>query len=328
MCDTPPSRLQNVRPVNYGEDSTELFVNLTCPPDYVGRVEASCPGTNATVAMNCSGMYPTIDPLTGVALSFENTWTTQMSCATTVQPTCLLWNAALQAYDDQLCRPVNWTATNTTCACGADASAVASEGGGASFTSGAAALAGYFASMFDPSAFGANLFMQASYGVLHEDRISLQLRRNLLFTQNPLLMATFGTILSLVLLNMARAVVSFSSLFPNFLPIFLPTVIFFLSISLLFLSLPDLSFFSPFLSLFFSRLAERAVGAVTSSSWTGAFKKQHARARYSRVLILLCCWLLRLSVFPLARRVVAACCVLCVAPGDRHLERHEGQLGQ
>ena len=222
----PPSRLQNVRPVNYGEDSTELFVNLTCPPDYVGRVEASCPGTNATVAMNCSGMYPTIDPLTGVALSFENTWTTQMSCATTVQPTCLLWNAALQAYDDQLCRPVNWTATNTTCACGADASAVASEGGGASFTSGAAALAGYFASMFDPSAFGANLFMQASYGVLHEDRISLQLRRNLLFAQNPLLMATFGTILSLVLLNMARAVVSFSSLFPNFLPIFLPAVIF------------------------------------------------------------------------------------------------------
>ena len=88
-----------------------------------------------------------------------------------------------QAYDDQLCRPINWTATNTTCACSADASAVASEGGGASFTSGAEALAGYFASMFDASAFGANLFMQ-----------------------NPLLMATFGTILILVLLNMARAV--------------------------------------------------------------------------------------------------------------------------
>ena len=88
---------QNVRPVNYGEDSTELFVNLTCLPDYVGRVEASCPGTNATVAMNCSGMYPTIDPLTGLALEFKNTWTTQMSCATTVQPTCLLWSSALQA---------------------------------------------------------------------------------------------------------------------------------------------------------------------------------------------------------------------------------------
>ena len=70
--------LQNVRPVNYGEDATELFVNLTCPPDYVGRVEASCPGTNATVAMNCSGLYPTLDPLTGVALEFQNTWTTQM----------------------------------------------------------------------------------------------------------------------------------------------------------------------------------------------------------------------------------------------------------
>ena len=135
--------LQNVRPVDYGDGASKELVNLTCPPDFVGRVSAECPGTNASVAVNCSGAYPTLDPLTGLVVDIANEWSTQLSCVVTVKPTCLLWNAALQAYDDTLCTPLNWTATNTTCACSAGASAIASEGGGASFTSGSAALAGY-----------------------------------------------------------------------------------------------------------------------------------------------------------------------------------------
>ena len=171
--------LQNVRPIDYGDGASNEYVNLTCPPEFVGRVSAICPGTNATVAANCSGRYPTLDPTSGLILSFETSWSTRMGCATTVEPTCLLWDAARQAYDATLCRPVNWTSTNTTCECSADASAIAASAGGASFTSGSAALAGYFGSMFDSSAFGPNLFLQ-----------------------NPLLIATFVVIFVLVVLNM------------------------------------------------------------------------------------------------------------------------------
>ena len=170
--------LQNVRPVDYGDGASEQFVNLTCPPNFIGHVSAACPGTNSSVAVNCSGIYPTYDALS-MLVDVSNEWSTQMSCAVTVQPSCLLWNSALQSYDSTLCKPVNWTSTNTTCACSAEASAIASEGGGASFTSGSAALAGYFASMFDPSAFGQNLFLN-----------------------NLLLLATFGVIFILVVLNM------------------------------------------------------------------------------------------------------------------------------
>ena len=174
--------LQNVRPVDYGDGASEQFVNLTCPPDFVGRVSAACPGTNSSVAVNCSGVYPTYDAL-GLLVDVANEWSTQLSCAVTVQPTCLLWNAALQAYDSTLCTPVNWTSTNTTCACSAEASALASEGGGASFTSGTDALAGSFASMFDAS----NMLAA-------------------LLNPNPLLVATFFTILFLVILNMVLGI--------------------------------------------------------------------------------------------------------------------------
>ena len=173
--------LQNVRPVDYGDGASEKYVNLTCPPSFVGRVSVTCPGTNSSVAVNCSGIYPTYDSL-GLQIDVANEWSTQMSCAVTVKPTCLLWNAALQTYDSALCSPVNWTATNTTCACSADASAIVSEGG-ASFTSGSAALAGYFASMFDAS------------NVLAA-----------LLDPNPLLLATFFTILGLVLINMVLGI--------------------------------------------------------------------------------------------------------------------------
>ena len=170
--------LQNIRPVDYEQGASIKYVNLTCPPEFLGRVSAACPGTNATVAANCSGRYVTLDPGTGLVLSFETSWSTRMSCSTTVEPTCMLWDAARQTYDATLCTPVNWTSTNTTCACSADASDIVASAGGASFTSGPETLARYFASMFDPSAFGPNLFLQ-----------------------NPLLLATFGVILTLVVLN-------------------------------------------------------------------------------------------------------------------------------
>ena len=137
--------LQNVRPVDYGDGASEQFVNLTCAAGFIGRASAVCPGTNSSVAVNCSGIYPTYDAL-GMLVDVSDEWSTQMSCAVTVLPSCLLWNAALQTYDSTLCTPVNWTATNTTCACSAGASTIASEGGGASFTSGSDALAGCFAS--------------------------------------------------------------------------------------------------------------------------------------------------------------------------------------
>ena len=173
-----------MRPVDYGDASSHEFVNLTCPPDLIGNVSASCPGTNSSVTVYCTGTYPNFDPLTGLQLSTSNTWSTQISCKVTVRPSCLLWDAATQAYDATSCTPVNWTATNTTCACGAEAaSAAASESGGASFTSGSEALAGSFASMFDPASMLAALT-----------------------NPSPLLMITFFTILALVLLNMVGGI--------------------------------------------------------------------------------------------------------------------------
>ena len=171
--------LHNVRPVEYSAGASNDVVNLTCPPGFVGRVSAECPGTNASVSVNCTGRYPALHPTTGAIVSFSPSWSTQMRCSTTVEPSCLMWNAALQSYDSEVCSPVNWTATNTTCACSADALAVASGGRGASFTSGSEALAGSFVAMFDGSSFGPNLFLQ-----------------------NALLLWTFGVIFALSLLNM------------------------------------------------------------------------------------------------------------------------------
>ena len=171
--------LQNVRPVDYGDGASNEYVNLTCPPEFVGRVSAECPGTNATVAANCSGRYPTLDPASGLSSRLRHRgrrgWAARRRSS---RPACSGTRRARRT-TQRSARPVNWTSTNTTCACSADASAIAASAGGASFTSGSAALAGYFGSMFDSSAFGPNLFLQ-----------------------NPLLIATFVVIFVLVVLNM------------------------------------------------------------------------------------------------------------------------------
>ena len=107
-----------------------------------------------------------------------------------------MWNSALQKYDSETCRPVNFTATNTTCACKAGESderrrylmeeGLADDtGGGAdveagvSVTSGSDLMAESFAALFDPSALGAGMFLN-----------------------NILLLVTFGAILIIALLNM------------------------------------------------------------------------------------------------------------------------------
>ena len=48
--------MQNMKPIDYDIGSEKVYVNLTCPSGYIGRMEATCPRTNATVAVNCSGM--------------------------------------------------------------------------------------------------------------------------------------------------------------------------------------------------------------------------------------------------------------------------------
>ena len=107
-----------------------------------------------------------------------------------------MWNSALQKYDSETCRPVNFTATNTTCACKAGESDErrrylteeglddSGEGGadveaGMSVTSGSDLMAESFAALFDPSALGAGMFLN-----------------------NILLLVTFGAILIIALLNM------------------------------------------------------------------------------------------------------------------------------
>jgi hypothetical protein len=107
-----------------------------------------------------------------------------------------MWTSALQKYDGETCRPVNFTATNTTCACKAGESDErrrylteeglddSGEGGadveaGMSVTSGSDLMAESFAALFDPSALGAGMFLN-----------------------NILLLVTFGAILIIALLNM------------------------------------------------------------------------------------------------------------------------------
>ena len=108
-----------------------------------------------------------------------------------------MWNSALQKYDGETCRPVNFTATNTTCACKAGesderrrylleeglddggAGAGADAEAGVSVTSGSDLMAESFAALFDPSALGAGMFLN-----------------------NILLLVTFGAILIIALLNM------------------------------------------------------------------------------------------------------------------------------
>jgi len=179
--------LQNVKPIIYSDGASELFVNLTCPAgvgtsDEPVEVSAMCPDTNATVSMNCTGRYPVYDPVTGILVTIEDSWSTRMACTAKKEPTCLLWNSAIQNYDTTLCKPKNWTSMNTTCVCSAEASEVVS-GGGASFTSGNAALLGSFASMFSASAF-----------------------LSALTNPNPLLVATFFTILFLVIVNIVLGI--------------------------------------------------------------------------------------------------------------------------
>merc|ERR1719399_2108448 len=76
-----------------------------------------------------------------------------------------------------MCKPRNWTSTNTTCVCSADASETASSGG-ATMTSGSAAMLASFGSAFDGASMGLALF-----------------------SQNPILMITFATILTVCIIN-------------------------------------------------------------------------------------------------------------------------------
>ena len=161
--------MQNIKPIDYGGNSEDIFVNVTCPEGFFGVARAICPETNASVGTNCTGRY-----WNNATQTYDYSWSTQLSCSTKATPSCLLWNADRQNYDSESCKPRNWTATNTTCVCGDGAL----ESGGASFTSGTMALLGSFAAMFDPSAFGPGLF-----------------------AKNPLLLGTFGVIAGLTLLN-------------------------------------------------------------------------------------------------------------------------------
>ena len=121
--------LQNIRKQAYGGASK--FVNLTCPLYYIGPVRVACPGTNSTVATNCTGRYPVIDPVTGLLDHYDYEMTTKMSCSTAAEPSCLMWNPALQIMDPNMCRVQNYTSTNTTCVCGSQAEEASAEGGAA-----------------------------------------------------------------------------------------------------------------------------------------------------------------------------------------------------
>ena len=172
--------LQNVRPIDYSLSSADEYVDLVCEEGFIGETNATCPGTNATTKVVCDGRYPITQ--NGIVTGFATNWSTRISCSVTAVPSCLLWDSALQTYDSMSCSPKNWTSTNTTCACGAQASEVVT-GSGASFTSGSAALLGYFASTFSASSFGANMF-----------------------AQNPELMITFGVMLIILLINIALGI--------------------------------------------------------------------------------------------------------------------------
>ena len=108
--------------------------------------------------------------------SFEDSWTTQLLCSAQAQPSCLLWVPKRQAYDNTACTPINWTTTNTTCACGMAVFDAATAGGG-SVTSGSLTMLLYFGSVFSVPVNGA------------------------LFLKNTALLITFGCVGGFVLLN-------------------------------------------------------------------------------------------------------------------------------
>ena len=167
--------LQNVKPVDYSLSSANEYVDLVCEEGFIGDANATCPGTNATTKVVCDGRYPITQ--NGIITGFATNWSTRVSCSVTAVPSCLLWDSLLQSYDSTSCFPKNWTSTNTTCVCGAQASKIVTRSG-ASFTSGSAALLGYFASTFDASSFRANMF-----------------------AQNPELLVTFGVMLIVLIIN-------------------------------------------------------------------------------------------------------------------------------
>ena len=117
----------------------------------------------------------------------------RLACVTVHAPTCLIWDADAQAYDvgavddpAATCRPVNWTYTNTTCACDAaallgsdvrDDDAAATTTRSASVTSGSLAMLLYFGSVFSVPVNAA------------------------LFLRNRTLLITFAAVAGFVLLN-------------------------------------------------------------------------------------------------------------------------------
>ena len=155
--------LENIRPIDHDATSETTYINLTCAPFIEYRVIASCPGTNATISTNCTGE------------AGESSKT--IACYSHVVPTCLVWSDMTQTYDSDVCRLVNYTATNTSCSCKADASAWEST---VAFTSGSQALLNYFADTFD-----------APFGPA-------------LLAKNALLLYTYLVVFILALLNIAE----------------------------------------------------------------------------------------------------------------------------
>ena len=49
--------MQNIKPIDYGGNSEDVFVNVTCPEGFFGVARAICPETNASVGTNCTGRY-------------------------------------------------------------------------------------------------------------------------------------------------------------------------------------------------------------------------------------------------------------------------------
>lgn len=83
--------MQNIKPIDYSVGAEEVYVNLTCPLYFIGRVEAVCPQTNFTVATNCSGRY--WNEVTG---QFDYELTTALAC-NKVASARVLWSAVARA---------------------------------------------------------------------------------------------------------------------------------------------------------------------------------------------------------------------------------------
>ena len=146
--------LQTLVATDYSLQSDSALVNLSCAAGFIGRARKRCPLTNATISTNCTGKAVDV----------------QLACATKGVPTCLRWDPWLQAYESDSCAVRNFSKMNITCGCDPGTIVAPALEGGSHFTSGSEQLLLFFVSTFNPP---------GGYGLS-------------LFTQNALLMYTFG----------------------------------------------------------------------------------------------------------------------------------------